>query len=162
MSGSIALIVTVTEFTPSSAILSAYFGSKRPLVLIHLIKSGCSFANFSKNSNVSSLARESPGPATPTTAIGLSVVTSLICLIAASGFMTQLATPGLFSSSLISLVQKLQKILHFGATGTCALPTLSCIFSLKHGCALVMCANLEPLCSAIISLPPNITLVSFY
>ena len=39
------------------------------------------FANFSKNSNVSSFASESPGPATPTTEIGPSAVTSLTCLM---------------------------------------------------------------------------------
>ena len=108
----------MTEFTPSSASLSAYFGSKSPFVLIHLIKSGFASLIFSKNSKVASLANESPGPATPTTVIALSLVTFNTCSTAASASMIEPATPGLSSSVLIDLIQKLHPILHLGAIGT--------------------------------------------
>ena len=86
---------------------------------MHLIISGFSSVIFSKNSKVASFARESPGPATPTTEIGKSSeVTFSTCATASSALNISPATPGLFSSPLIDLIQKLHPILHLGAIGT--------------------------------------------
>ena len=136
------MTVTVSVSIPASIISSAFCGRSKPFVLMHFIMAGNSSRTLRKVSSAKSVASVSPGPATPTTfKSGESATARRIASIASSGLIMPLATPGRFSVSLKSRLQKRQPMLQPGLTGKWTRPLLDFCPSAKQGCSFAISSN---------------------